>query len=216
MRKALEERPWAMGNEVNEFLEVEMEEGVVMVNNFLRVKADYEGSHNTDREGGEGEVLSPLVYDFWIRHWTPRKNKNAPKESRTEAKNMRKQQSPKPRAEEKREHSECRDKSHKTNDQPPAPDATMGARRCCRQPFAPPASQQMGLLPLFLRAVARLAACVAARPPAATAATVLYHAGALPRDPTLERLVCDDMLDAGDDCILRPWASCPCCPGARA
>nr|CAB3445660.1 unnamed protein product [Digitaria exilis] len=61
----------------------------------------------------------------------------------------------------------------------------------------------MGLLPLFLRAVARLAACVAARPPAATAATVLYHAGALPRDPTLERLVCDDMLDAGDDCILR-------------
>jgi hypothetical protein len=37
-----------------------------------------------------------------------------------------------------------------------------------------------------------------------TAATVLYHAGALPRDPALERLVCDDMLlDGGDDdCIL--------------
>ncbi|CAN6230390.1 unnamed protein product [Urochloa humidicola] len=63
----------------------------------------------------------------------------------------------------------------------------------------------MGFLPLFLRAVARLAACVATRPVAATAATVLYHAGALPRDPALERLVCDDMLDGGgrgDDCIL--------------
>ncbi|WVZ77819.1 hypothetical protein U9M48_025640 [Paspalum notatum var. saurae] len=69
-----------------------------------------------------------------------------------------------------------------------------------------------GLLPLFLRAVARLAACVAARPVSATAATVLYHAGALPRDPALERLVCDDMTmmlaggdqqgGAGDDCIL--------------
>ncbi|CAN6277616.1 unnamed protein product [Urochloa humidicola] len=63
----------------------------------------------------------------------------------------------------------------------------------------------MGLLPLFLRAVARLAACVATRPATATAATVLYHAGALPRDPALERLVCDDMLDGdggGGDCIL--------------
>ena len=57
-----------------------------------------------------------------------------------------------------------------------------------------------GLLPLFLRAVARLAACVAARP---ATATVLYHAGALPRDPALERLVCDDLLDGGgDDCVL--------------
>jgi hypothetical protein len=54
-----------------------------------------------------------------------------------------------------------------------------------------------GLLPLFLRAVARLAACVASRPPAAVAATVLYHGGALPRDPALERLVCDGMLDGG-------------------
>ncbi|GJM90260.1 hypothetical protein PR202_ga06522 [Eleusine coracana subsp. coracana] len=61
----------------------------------------------------------------------------------------------------------------------------------------------MGLLPLFLRAVARLASCLATRPAAATAATVLYHAGALPRDPALERLVCDDVLDAGgDDFIL--------------
>jgi hypothetical protein len=62
-----------------------------------------------------------------------------------------------------------------------------------------------GLLPLFLRAVARLAACVATRPVTATAATVLFHAGALPRDPALERLVCDDMLvggGGGDDCIL--------------
>ena len=60
-----------------------------------------------------------------------------------------------------------------------------------------------GLLPLFLRAVARLAACVATRPVTATAATVLYHAGALPRDPALERLVCDDLLDGGgDDCVL--------------
>jgi hypothetical protein len=61
-----------------------------------------------------------------------------------------------------------------------------------------------GLLPLFLRAVARLAACLATRPVSETAATVLYHAGALPRDPALERLVCDDMLlDGGDDdCIL--------------
>ncbi|KAJ1254674.1 hypothetical protein BS78_04G044100 [Paspalum vaginatum] len=57
----------------------------------------------------------------------------------------------------------------------------------------------MGLLPLFLRAVARLAACVATRPVSATAATVLYHAGALPRDPALERLVCDDMMLAGGD-----------------
>jgi hypothetical protein len=57
-----------------------------------------------------------------------------------------------------------------------------------------------GLLPLFLRAVARLAACLATRP----AATVLYHAGALPRDPALVRLVCDDMLNAGgDNFILR-------------
>ncbi|CAL4971282.1 unnamed protein product [Urochloa decumbens] len=61
--------------------------------------------------------------------------------------------------------------------------------------------RSQGLLPLFLRAIARLAACVATRPVAATAATVLYHAGALPRDPALERLVCEDMLD-GDDCIL--------------
>jgi hypothetical protein len=67
------------------------------------------------------------------------------------------------------------------------------------------ARHKQGLLPLFLRAVARLAACVATRPVSETAATVLYHAGALPRDPALERLVCDDMLDAAggdDDCIL--------------
>ncbi|OEL22537.1 hypothetical protein BAE44_0016443 [Dichanthelium oligosanthes] len=65
--------------------------------------------------------------------------------------------------------------------------------------------QVEGLLPLFLRAVARLAACLATRPVTATAATVLYHAGALPRDPALERLVCDDILGGGDDdnCILR-------------
>ncbi|AQK60519.1 hypothetical protein ZEAMMB73_Zm00001d053851 [Zea mays] len=66
----------------------------------------------------------------------------------------------------------------------------------------------MGLLPLFLRAVARLAACLASRPLPETAATVLFHAGALPRDPALERLVCDDVLDGGGggegDCdILR-------------
>ncbi|RCV05391.1 hypothetical protein SEVIR_1G078800v4 [Setaria viridis] len=63
----------------------------------------------------------------------------------------------------------------------------------------------MGLLPLFLRAVARLAACVATRPVTATTATVLFHAGVLPRDPALERLVCDDMLDGAggsDDCII--------------
>jgi hypothetical protein len=29
------------------------------------------------------------------------------------------------------------------------------------------------------------------------AATVLYHGGALPRDPALQRLVCDGMLDGG-------------------
>ncbi|KAL6888480.1 hypothetical protein ACP4OV_009506 [Aristida adscensionis] len=99
----------------------------------------------------------------------------------------------------------------------------MGARRCHRQTVckyanlppdgsdaksyasSSPSRLAMGLLPVFLRAVARLAACLASRPPAATAATVLYHAGALPRDPALERLVCHDLLDggAGDDCILR-------------
>lgn len=62
--------------------------------------------------------------------------------------------------------------------------------------------QVQGLLPLFLRAVARLAACLASRPAAAAAATILYHGGALPRDPGLERLVCDDLLDGGDNYIL--------------
>ncbi|KQJ93424.1 hypothetical protein BRADI_3g04510v3 [Brachypodium distachyon] len=60
----------------------------------------------------------------------------------------------------------------------------------------------MGLLPLFLRAVARLAGCVASRRPAAVAATVLYHGGALPRDPALQRLVCRRGLLHGDNYIL--------------
>jgi hypothetical protein len=64
-----------------------------------------------------------------------------------------------------------------------------------------------GLLPLFLRAVARMAACLASRPAAtAAAATVLYHGGALPRSPRLQRLVCHELLDGGggggDDYIL--------------
>ncbi|KAF0906525.1 hypothetical protein E2562_011506 [Oryza meyeriana var. granulata] len=62
-----------------------------------------------------------------------------------------------------------------------------------------------GLLPLFLRAVARVAACLASRPAAtAAAATVLYHGGALPRNPRLERLVCHELLDGdgGDNYVL--------------
>lgn len=77
--------------------------------------------------------------------------------------------------------------------------ALLTRRRCCVHG----ARHKQGLLPLFLRAVARLAECLATRPVSATAATVLYHAGALPRDPALERLVCDDMLGGDDDdCIL--------------
>lgn len=58
------------------------------------------------------------------------------------------------------------------------------------------------LLPLFLRPVMRFAVCVAGRP-AAAVATVLYHAGALPRNRALERLVWDDMLDGdgADNCV---------------
>ncbi|WVZ78850.1 hypothetical protein U9M48_026500 [Paspalum notatum var. saurae] len=58
------------------------------------------------------------------------------------------------------------------------------------------------LLPLFLRPIARFAALVAAGGPAATAATILHRAGALPRNRGLERLVRDDALGGrGQDCI---------------
>lgn len=53
------------------------------------------------------------------------------------------------------------------------------------------------LLPVILRTVARFAARVVAGGPAATAATILHRAGALPRDRGLERLLVrgDDVLD---------------------
>nr|CAD1827732.1 unnamed protein product [Ananas comosus var. bracteatus] len=54
------------------------------------------------------------------------------------------------------------------------------------------------LLLLFLRAVTRVVGSLATRP-AAAAATILYHGGALPRDRALERLVCDDVIDCGGD-----------------
>uniref|UniRef100_A0A0D9YML7 Uncharacterized protein n=1 Tax=Oryza glumipatula TaxID=40148 RepID=A0A0D9YML7_9ORYZ len=50
-----------------------------------------------------------------------------------------------------------------------------------------------------------MAACLASRPAAtAAAATVLYHGGALPRSPRLQRLVCHELLGGGggDNYIL--------------
>ncbi|KAL5200409.1 hypothetical protein ABZP36_021612 [Zizania latifolia] len=61
----------------------------------------------------------------------------------------------------------------------------------------------MSLLPLFLGPVARIAASMARRRPAAAVATVLHRAGALPRNRGLERLVVrdDDMLVGRGSCI---------------
>ncbi|GJN39174.1 hypothetical protein PR202_gb28275 [Eleusine coracana subsp. coracana] len=56
----------------------------------------------------------------------------------------------------------------------------------------------MALLPLFLRPIVRFAACIVlAGGPAAAAATILYRAGALPRNRGLERLVRHDLLQDG-------------------
>jgi hypothetical protein len=60
------------------------------------------------------------------------------------------------------------------------------------------------LLPLFLRPVARFAACAAtAGGPVAAAATILHRAGALPRNQGLEFLVRDYALRDGlaENCV---------------
>lgn len=59
---------------------------------------------------------------------------------------------------------------------------------------------QQTLVSLFLRAAVRLVWSFVGRPDGAVTAmaTILYHGGALPRDQSLERLVCNDLLRNGN------------------